>query len=370
MNPQTGILESLLDSYQQSLECPDLLTLADEQMVDLDGFESLWASHNDRASQLHHQLPQPVLQPTQPSLRPGQIWSVPDQIVLPAGLRGQNTNPIETGNLRLFVLLEIGQCHLGRFQEILLCPLSELLEMASDADLILPESENPFAEKILLEIWNSTHSLSFVLDQCWGEISEKALQQALAAYQGQAHDGLRGGIPLGPESVIRRFQSLEKTQMACLEVPIQALAALKTSCAQALIHISPKGLNGPPEGVISPFLPTRLTHNQSAVYAASAGAELTAPQASSKERLQLGEDLILEFWQEGENLEFFCANSEQAAVSGLLIGYTHTDGSLKLLETDLWGTAFLALAELSKGDTLLSFKAPDSPEEWFYPISN
>ncbi|MBT9544331.1 MAG: hypothetical protein IV090_02990 [Candidatus Sericytochromatia bacterium] len=367
MNLQTSILESLLDSYQQSVDSPDLLTISDaqlESLVELDsGFEAQRVWENQ-------QLPPEVPQPTQPSLRPGQIWSIPDQIVLPAGLRSPNASPIETGSLRLFVLLEIGQHHLGRFQEILLCPLTELLEMASHEDLILPESENPFAEKILLEIWNSTPSLSFVLDQCWGEISEKALQQALAAYQGQAHDGLRGGTPVGPDSVIHRFQGQEKNQMACLAAPMHALNALKTSCAQALIHISPKGLNGPPEGILSPFLPTRLTQNQSAVFAASAGSEVTAPQASSKERLQLGEDLILEFWQEGDNLEFFCANSEQTAYSGLLIGYTHMDGSLKLLETDLWGTAFLALAELSKGDTLLSFTVPEGPEEWFYPISN
>ena len=366
MNWHTGILESLLDSYQQSLECPDLLTLADEQLESLAVLESGFEAQNEGAA---HVLPQ-VHQSTQPSLAPGQIWSVPDQIILPVGLRNQNASLIETGNLRLFIVLEIGPLHLGRFQEILLCPLSELLEMASDQDLILPESENPFAEKIMLEIWNSAQSLSFVLEHCWGQISDKALQQALAAYQGQAHEGLRGGTPLGPESVIRRFQSQEKTQMTCVAAPMEALNALKTSCAQALIHISPKGLNGPSEGVLSPLLPTRLTQNQSAVYAASAGTELTAPQASSKERLQLGEDVILEFWQEGENLEFFCADSEQTAIGGLLIGYTHTDGSLRSLETDLWGTAFLALAELSKGDTLLSFKSPDSPEEWFYPISN
>jgi hypothetical protein len=366
MNWQTGILESLLDSYQQSLVGPDLLMLADEQLESLAVLESGFEAQNERAAH----VPPQVHQSTQPSLAPGQIWSVPEQINLPAGLRGQNANPIETGNLRLFVLLEIGPRHLGRFQEILLCPLSELLEMASDQDLILPESENPFAEKIMLEIWNSAQSLSFVLEHCWGEISDKALQQALAAYQGQAHEGLRGGTPLGPQSVIHRFQSQEKTQMTCVAAPMQALNALKTSCAQALIHISPKGLNGPPEGILSPLLPTRLTQNQSAVFAASAGAELSAPQASSKERLQLGEDLILEFWQEGENLEFFCANSEQTAYSGLLIGYTHADGGLRTLETDLWGTAFLPLSELYQGETLLSFRPPESPEEWFYPISH
>lgn len=363
----TGILESLLESYQQSVDSPDLLTITDEQIESFAGLDSGLEAHMESENQ---HFPPQVPQPTQPSLRPGQIWSIPEQIILPAGLRGQNANPIEAGNLRLFVLLEMGQRHLGRVQEILLCPLTELLERASHEDLILPESENPFAEKILLEIWNSTPSLSFVLEHCWGEISDKALQQALAAYQGHAHDGLRGGTPLGPESVIRRFQSQEKTQMACLAAPMHALTALKTSCAQALIQISPKGLNGPPEGILSPFLPTRLTQSQSAVFAASAGAELTAPQASSKERLQLGEDLILEFWQEGDNLEFFCANSEQTAYRGLLIGYTHIDDGLKLLETDLWGTAFLPLAELSQGDTLLSFKVPEGTEEWFYPISH
>jgi hypothetical protein len=388
-----GNYQTLFQNYQQMVACPNLIDLDAFVLSQLPPDDTLAIeSHlntcpdcaaliqmlqtTPEIEDLHLNFEVPVNQPLAPHSQPlrerrvpapGQIWSIPEFLPLPPALQKLSSSKFETGFLRLFVILAIGPCHLGRFQEICLCPLSEQIELATNQDIILMPHDSPFQEKQMLEIWNTQTVLAPCLDQDWGDISNQALDAAQAAFQGLEHQGLRGGKPAHPESAHLQFQALERSQLASLKAYMQVFQTFLQQSSQFMVQVTPRGLKSKAGSLNRPLIfPETQILNPDSVLAASTGLELEKNSNPVKERFIFENAIYLDVWLEAENLEFICLDQTQQAIQ-LTINYVSHDHAPKTVETDSWGTAFIPIQELAMGTQLFEFVLPGK-DSYFYPF--
>ncbi|PKL77653.1 MAG: hypothetical protein CVV27_04870 [Candidatus Melainabacteria bacterium HGW-Melainabacteria-1] len=388
----SGFFQPFLDDYLQMLDCPDPLLLEAYRTEQLSGSQVQDVQTHIVACaacrlRLEHLTQTPALSaegtppaPTTgadaesslPAVAPGQIWSTRAQLKLSDwGLPDSDANPVEAGFLRLFVLTAIGPCHFGRYQEVSLCPLTELTDLASAQDLILAEGQSPFGEPLMLESWNQAPALTLQLERCHGMLSNGVMQDLQHMLQDQPSSARRGGRVISSEGPHARFQVRERAQLAYLAAPLQALAELRRLSAAYLLRISPKGfqLSGAQPAPSSLFA-VRRTQARDRLLAAS--TDLTSPAAAEpllRDSLMLTEDLLLELWVEGENLEFYACSSEQRPLTGLSISWPDRQGQVQCLLTDALGTAFVPLAELARGEILLMFELQQPSVRKLLPIA-
>lgn len=395
MSVPQGFFGQFIEHYAQMLDCPDPLSLAAFALNQLPAEQErkLQAHLTDcQACQtaLNHlnktaatgQIPYDFNQdaslaaeldqtPATPqALAPGQIWSTYAQFDLKAhGLPVGQQALVEADFSRLFVITALGPKHLGRFQEVTLCPLSEQTELSSEQDLLIAAADNPFDETLMLESWNPQQALSLQLEHYHGQLSAKILADLDALQQAKPNSARRGGKIISERGPHARFQELERQQNAYLAKPLQALHELERLSRSYLLQISPKGLTQP-QSQISPsvLFPQRQGRQQDRILAAASSTLEREQTADNKETLLLNQDLCLDLWLEGQNLEFYSYTSEHQPVSGLLIDFTDAQGYLQTLVSDQLGTAFLPLATLLEGASLLGFRYPSQDLALLYPV--
>lgn len=378
----SGFFQAFADDYAQMLACPDPLLLEDFRLGRLEaGPRASVQAHlggcaacRERLRQLEALPASGAVEPdsesrpaeaselpaeTRPAFALGQIWSTVAELDLSAhGLPA--AAPVKAGFLRLFVITALGPRHFGSYQELSLCPLNELSELASATDLLLEGPDTPFDEPMMLETGNCVQALGLQLERHHGELAPRALADALALLAGTPSQARRGGKILSPEGPHARFQALEQSQLAYLAVPLAALAELRRLSSRYLLAISPKGLRPPAtETPPSPLFAARRPRREPDRVLAAATAEpsLTeTPLQPWKETLVLSETLLVDLWVEAGNLEFFAYTPEQLPVPRLRIGYPDAAGALQSLDCDELGTAFVPLSELGRGELLLSFE--------------
>lgn len=403
--------EAAYQDYAQALNCPDPLLLEAYRSASLDSAERVKIqTHLEHCpacqaaltalqdhSELTFDLPEapPQLEPlpaqTQtlsaqahpPHLQVGQIWNTPAHLDL-ATVHLAATGQVHASLQTLFVLTQIGPWHLGRYRELQVCPLSELVHLASSEDLLLQGDDTPFDEPLMLECWNAQPALDCHLGQYWGQLSDSAQADLQAFLAGQPlPEAKRGGTIISEQGPHARFRHLERASLAYLAEPLQALQTLKSLTQSQLLKIRPKGFQTPQPQTKPQTKPQTPAHflarllpsgpQDSVLAAASSSFEAAASlNWDQKERLQLGAEagsqLQVELWLEGENLEFLATTLEQEPVSGLQIQYSAPQARLQQIETDALGTAWIPLSELFPEESLLVFMAPNLGIQGFYPI--
>lgn len=396
MSFSSGFFEPFLDHYTQMLDCPDPLAFEDYRLglsepaerhkltVHLEGCERCRQLLEqltllpDSLSELSEQLPAAVAQAEpetgleRPKPAPGQIWSSRAVFDLAAaGLPVTDEAVAKASFLRLFVITGLGPRRLGRFQILQLCPITELTELASDRDLMLTEADTTFEEPVMIESWNRLDALAEHLESCLGEISPRALTQLSDMLAGLPGESLRGGQIISPEGPHARFQARDREQVAYLNLPIQALEQLCRYSSRYLLRIEPKTGLSPATGQAppTPLFPARLQQGPDRVLAASSSDSSLAPAAHWKETLQLSDELLVDVWLEGSNLEFYAYTVEQMPLSGLNISVPDAQGALRELVSDELGTAFISLTEISSGEILLGFKLAEPALVKLLPVS-
>lgn len=385
-----GMLRNLFHDYLSLDSCPDLISLDDYRQQLLSTREQAELGHHlekcracqaklaqlsapqdlpdwelpDRNRSAAAAGPPQTYAHTQAA--PGQLWTLAENWDLPNGLTPSMAASATTGGPCVWLILEVGPLHFGRYQEVLLAPLSEMLAFASNRDVILNAADTPFAESLMVESWNAQRCLSGVLGQYLGSLSAEALENARLAQLNQAHRGLRGGTPSGSNSLVHDFQAQEKATAAPLAAVYDAFQNLRRSAAQAFVYITPQGLKGPAESQDSPFFAKLHGQNQTPVWAAASQAPPTHSADSAKARFSLSERLGLEIWLDGKNLIFFCFGPEQESMQGLEIHYLTPENTPAQVSTNRWGSAQIALAELRLTESLLEFRYQD--QMWQYPF--
>lgn len=388
----SGFFQPFLDDYAQMLACPDPLLLEDFRLNQLSDSQykevqahletcPLCRTQLARLSdailtvspELMVQVPRNASAPADLksfhsvrsasalSVQIGQIWTTYAELSLAGqGLPSETEQVVRAGFLRLFVVAGIGPLHLGRYQEVSLCALNELSDLATEQDLLLPAEATPFDEPLMLECGNMAPALTLHLESCLGELSPDALVQWQAWLAGQPSQARRGGKVLSPDGPHARFQALERQQLAYLAIPLQALKRLQNLSHGYLLRITPKGIQPPatqrPE---NPLFPNRRERQQDRILAASSSeAQALDPSLAQpsawKQSLELAPDCLLDVWVEGANLEFYAYSSEQIPLTGLMISLPDHEGALQTLETDDLGTAFVPLHQLASGEILLT----------------
>lgn len=388
----SGFFQSFLNDYAHMLTCPDPLQLEDERLGLLSEPESQalqehlagCATCREQLARLGQSLPLPSTKATEipavtpfkastaaasASLAPGQIWSTRAELDLQAhALPAAQT--VRAGFLRLFVVIGLGPLHAGRFQEVRLCPVTELTELAGDKDLLLEPADSSLEEELMIETWNLSSALAMHLQSCVGELKPDALAQLRLMLQDQPFSAKRGGQIISPDGAHARFQALDRDQVAYLAQPLEALARLMQLARPHLLKVTPKGLQSATSTPVPhPLFGRRQGQTPDRILAASAGETPTGqePQAC-KERLEFAPDCLLELWSEGSNLELYAHTSEQQPLIGLQLSYPDAQGQPQTLETDHFGTAFVPLAEVAAGEILLSVTLPDSGALRWLPL--
>lgn len=404
--------QTYVTTYGQMLNCPDPLTLLDYQAqaldegacADIDAHlaacpacrEALVAFQELPAESFEVHLPErlPTLadEPDRGETRPltlqaGQIWLLKGRIdladhALPASQQGERV--IDSGALRLVVLTDTGKKHLGKaaFQELSVCPISEEILMATDRDLVLESPSLSALGPCMIETWNPQIILALQLQDWLGDLSAQELiqLQALIGAASAAPFVVPAGVPHGGE-VVRsegahaRFQALEQDQASRLNLPYQALQTALKEIRPYLAEIGKGRLKAAASPEKAPqwlHLPRRYQREQqiAPVLAASSSQEAAAePEASgAKEVFRLLDDVLLEMWVEGENLEFYCRHERGEDLAGLAIRYADVSALEQELLTDELGTAFIPLREFSPGEpTLLEFSWQN--QVWTYPFA-
>lgn len=379
----SGFFQSFLNDYAHMLGCPDPLQLEDDRLGLLSEPESQalqahlagCAACREQLARLTQSAPLPSTKATEipavtpftaptaaasASLAPGQIWSTRAELDLQAhALPAAQT--VRAGFLRLFVVTGLGPLHAGRFQEVRLCPVTELTELAGDKDLLLEPGDSSLAEELMIETWNLSSALALHLQSRVGELSPEALAQLRLMLRDQPFSAKRGGQIISPDGAHARFQVLEREQAAYLAQPLQAVVRLMQLARPYLLKVTPKGLQGSPPTAPHPLFAQRQGQAPDRILAASAGETPTVQEPQAwRESLALAPDCLLELWIEGPNLEFYAHTSEQQPLIGLELSYPDAQGQLQTLDTDSFGTAFVPLAEVAAGEILLSAKLPDS----------
>ncbi|MEZ0368915.1 MAG: zf-HC2 domain-containing protein [Candidatus Sericytochromatia bacterium] len=403
--------QAYVTSYRQMLGCPDALTLYEYQAQSLDPHsqqeleahlsacpdcQATLASLEDLPPEaLDIALPSsmPTLSAAEPlpetqSLAPetGQIWLLKQRI----DLREQNlpvpdNSPgvLDAGFLRLAVITRVGKTHLGKgnFQELEICPLSEELLMASAWDLLLEQPSAPGLAPCMLEAWNTQTILSLQLQECLGSLNGQELSQLqtlISAWQSQTPltdaELPRGGTVVDPTGAHTQFQHLDREQAALLALPYQALLSGMKELRPFLAEVGrgrlkaaphsekiPHWLNPPPryfgDQKSAPVLAASVTHETEQIEEAS----------SEKELLRLKEDLLLEIWVEGPNLEFYCRRERGEDIAGLSIRYPNTQGAQEEILTDELGTAFIPVESFPSGEPI-GLEFVWQGQSWTYPF--
>jgi len=383
-----GMLRPLLNDYLNVNTCPDLISLDDYQQAQLSEAEQAEISlhvENCQACQAKlaqisppldlpdWHLPAAVAMHTQThnslTPAPGQLWTLAESLNLPKELIPSTPDTAAsaaTVGPCVWLILEVGPLHFGRYQEVLLAPLSEMLAFASDRDVILNAADMPFAESLMVESWNAQRCLSDVLGQYLGNLSAEALEFARLAQLNQPHRGLRGGAPSGPNSLVYDFQAQEKKATAPLAAVYDAFQSLRRSAAQAFVYITPQGLKSPAETQNSPFFAQLHGQSQAPVWAAASHVPPTQSHESAKARLTLSETLGLEFWLDSKNLVFFCFGPEQESIQGLEIHYLTPENTPAQVSTNRWGSAQISLTQLRPAESLMEFRYQN--QTWRYPF--
>lgn len=336
-------------------------------------------------SELPAELP---LFPNQASLfthRPepaaGQVWLLKSEVNLTDYALPSGDKPLlETSWLNLVVITQIGKHHLGKadFQEIQIAPLSEELLMASSWDLLL---ENPSLESLgpsMIEIWNRQPILALQLEQCLGELNalEKTQVQTLATHwetQTPVQDPQLpvGGTVLSKTGAHQQFQNSDRQQAQKLTQPFQALQQGLQSLRPLLVEVSHRGFKAAPGTEKLPHwlnLPKPYRPSQSAAPLLAASSTEAPTQEQTKQQKQafrLTDQLLLEMWVEGPNLEFYSRLEGGDDVEGLGIWYADKQGIQRQIITDELGTAFLALDSLPVNEPLLLELTWES-QSWHY----
>lgn len=385
-----GFFQNFLDDYARMLSCPDPMlleafysrqvpadasarieahiTLCPDCQRHLDSFTDLADAFEISATPLDQDAEILAIPSEKVPLKPGQIWSTRASLPLTElGLPLVAQERVEASFMRLFVVLSLGPLHLGQFREVLLCPVTEWQELASAEDVMLAAAESSLDEPVMIEVWNAVPALAVHLEQYLGEITPDALLQLRQMQAGGSGEFARGGKIISDVGPHARFQALERSQVAYLQQPLAALAALTKLSQAHLLRVTPAGFTAS-AAAPSALFPRRRHRSQDRTLAASAEATLSSPAQAWKETYDLAADRLLDIWIEGDNLEFYAYTAEQQPLPNLQITYPNRQERLKTLETDELGTAFVAFAELMAGQMLLSFHLPETGTILWLPL--
>lgn len=399
------LFDSILNAYQEMLDCPDPISLEDYRLGELSTEESdeikthleqcahcqlaLQQLNNFESSTLvseptnlvsfvsQAELPSPV------EFKAGQIWLSKAELDLNAFHLNAQKQVIVASLMRTFLILECGKKSFGNrdYQSLTVSPISEFIELATEHDYILSDQDSGFGVPMMIELWNSQQVLSLQLERCIGELSEHhlvAVQQMRKLILNQESligSGLpRGGQIQDQAGPHAKFQQREKEQGRYLHIPVEALASLESFSSQCFIEIARRQLSKKSEpGLCSPLIPPSIGQmKQKTVLAAASEDSSTQSEAQMfKDRLQLSEDIILEVWLESPHLEFFCHTLEGHEIEGLEVKWIDSNGNWHTLRSDEFGSLYLPLEQLMMGvNTLLYFSLDwqQTSIKYVYPL--
>lgn len=402
--------QAYVTTYGQSLSCPDPLMLYDygaqalaadaraeveshlaacpacrEILAELQQIpcESVEIALPESLPTLNREPAQAAIRPL--LLQPGQVWLLKGAIDL--AQQGLPTPPqgpatLETGYLRLVVITTVGKKHLGKatFQELGICPISEELLMASARDLVLESPSLSALGPCMIETWNPQTILALQLQDCLGSLSAQELMQLQGLIEAASAEPFvaPAGIPHGgeiahPAGPHDQFHTLEHNQAACLNLPYQALQSAIKEMRPYLAEIGKGRLKAASSDKAPKWLRIPRSYQPelpSATVLAASAAEEAAPETAAlnqRELFRLLEDMLLEIWVEGENLEFYCRRAQGEDLEGLSIRYTDAAGQELQTRTDELGTAFIPLENFPQGEAvLLEFGWQE--QSWNYPF--
>jgi len=385
------IFETFYTAYEELLNCPDPFSLEAYRIGELPVEEhtDIYTHLQDCAAcqqALEHlqQNPEPFgfeqthLPPSQAplSLPPppaafasGQIWLSKSALALQRYHLGTpDAEPVNASYMRHFVIIACGKKSFGNadYQRLTVCPLSEMIALASDQDLILPESEHPLGCTLMAEVWNQQTLLALHLSDYLGQLSDTALTQLQRMSElqsgGQPLQGSglpRGGTPEAEHAPHLRFKALETEQALYLGQPVQALQALEAFTRDCFIEVSRQTLRKQfKPGLHSPLVPPgRMPKPAETLLAASSQTESEAPAEAEifKEQLQLHTDVLLDIWLEGPNLELYCHTLEGKDIAGFTLMFIDRSGQRQSLRTDDFGALFVPLNQFQAQEPTLLY---------------
>jgi len=323
-----------------------------------------------------HSLPKP---------ENGQIWLLKSKITLSDySLPPINEkNEIAAGFHNLIVIRETGEYHLARpeFQKLTVCPISEEILMASSEDLLLESPSLDLLGPCMIEAWNPQSLLFLQLGQYLGQLNSDEIRQLQTLSNSiemkQPLKDLtipRGGTIINPHGAHQEFRLLEQKHTSAMSQPFQALQEAQKVIAPFLTEVKGNILKTNQIQSTPPLwlrLPQRKPQNDSKAPLLAASSTLeTHSQSSASERdsLWLGENLNLEIWTEGQNLEFYCRHPNGEEIAGLEIEYCDREKKIHNLLSDEFGSCFLPLQTLPLNQMFL-FQLHWEGKNYYYPFT-